>query len=394
MASPPPRPIFFYKKNLRFLKEIPELLEIECSACSYIMLDTCRPHFLSCCNYNVCDICKSRSPNVCPRLSCRKNCQYVENNRLLQMINSLRIHCPNKAEGCTWKGQLKDLSAHCERDCQCQVVQCCHDRCQFRRQRRYMKNHEDKECRERPYKCQYCTHSSTFAFVTEVHYEICKQFPIPCVNKCQSDLRIPRCEHNEHLATCPLQPVPCEYSWAGCRHIPSRKDVQAHIQNNLLEHMELVAHAHKSSQEKMRRDFEELKEKYKYRRLEIECKKFEEDYPILNLTEGGISLDKGRKVFFFNERNGCKMAAKFANMVSIHKKLDRRSNSPFCIEVFVYEEGSQKRSPAFNQIKYKIGDRERNASLKNGRSKEKECQRLHCCFDWNGHDEIKIIQLY
>ena len=72
MASHPPRPIFFYKKNLRFLKEIPELLEIKCSACSCIMLDTCRPHFLSCCNFDVCGICKSRSPNVCPRLSCRK----------------------------------------------------------------------------------------------------------------------------------------------------------------------------------------------------------------------------------------------------------------------------------------------------------------------------------
>uniref|UniRef100_A0A1X7T401 TRAF-type domain-containing protein n=1 Tax=Amphimedon queenslandica TaxID=400682 RepID=A0A1X7T401_AMPQE len=53
------------------------------------------------------------------------------------------------------------------------------------------------------------------------------QYPVTCPNKCVST-KMPRGSLTAHINECPLEPVDCVFSWAGCNDKPLRKDVHVH----------------------------------------------------------------------------------------------------------------------------------------------------------------------
>ena len=261
----------FSKDELSFVKEVPEQIEIECPVCLNILTD---PHIVSCCGHNFCGSCIERvkaSDGSCPMCKDEEYQSFID-KKCSRIINGLEVYCSNKEKGCQWKGELKNTSTHLnkekrEGECQYEEVKCQYKKCLERKQRRYLKDHEDRECLQRLVLCQYCREEGTFLSITKDHYEECRQYPVTCPNKCSST-NMPRGSLTAHINECPLEPVDCVFSWAGCNDKPLRKDVHEHTADT--KHMPLLAVACgqlkkeneeiKEENEKIKKENEEIKE--------------------------------------------------------------------------------------------------------------------------------------
>ena len=232
----------FSKDELSFVKELPEYLQIECPVCLGILTD---PHIVSCCGHNFCGSCIERvkaSNGSCPVCNEEEYQSFID-KKCSRIINRLEVYCSNKEKGCQWKGELKNMSTHLNKEkrrgeCQYEEVKCRYEKCQERRQRRYVRDHENQECPQRLVLCQYCSSKGTFLSITKDHYEECRQYPVTCPNKCVSTT-MPRYSLTAHINECPLEPVDCVFSWAGCNDKPLRKDVHVHTADT--KHMTLLA---------------------------------------------------------------------------------------------------------------------------------------------------------
>ncbi|XP_011404258.2 PREDICTED: TNF receptor-associated factor 5-like isoform X2 [Amphimedon queenslandica] len=233
----------FSKDELSFVKELPEHVDIECPVCLNILTD---PHQVSCCGRNFCGYCIERikaSNGACP--ICKQvEYRFFPDKKCLRIINGLQVHCTNKSKGCEWRVELRSLSIHLnhgkrEGECLYEEVQCQHVLCSKKEGRCYLKNHEQNECPQRPYQCQFCKVEGAYFFITEDHSTNCSSYPVPCPNTCTSS-HMSRQRLNSHIAVhCPLQPVNCAFSWAGCNEKPLRKDMEAHTSD--AKHMTLLA---------------------------------------------------------------------------------------------------------------------------------------------------------
>ena len=241
----------YTKADLSFVKEPPEVISIECPICLQIML---KDISLTSCGHHFCTSCIERIHGPCPE--CRTTpYQIFPDADRQRYIRGLQVYCSNKKDGCTWKGELKNLSGHInkgkrEGDCQFQVVECRYWNgltrwgCAVKMKRADLANHEEKECKVRPYTCQYCGYEGTYGYITIFHYDDCPRYPVTCPNKCDPKKTMPREEVDAHIKNdCPLEPVACELCWAGCTARPQRKDIEQHITRNQIQHLTLMAKA-------------------------------------------------------------------------------------------------------------------------------------------------------
>ena len=278
----------FSKEALSFVEDLPKHVEIKCPVCLGILTD---PHLVSCCGHNFCGSCIERvkaSNGSCPMCK-EKEYRSMVNKERIRIINGLEVYCCNNKKGCQWKGELKNISIHLnkekrEGECQYEEVKCRYEKCQERKQRRYLKEHEDKECPQRPFQCQYCRSKGTFLSITKNHYEECSQYPVTCPNKCVST-NMPRGSLTAHVnRECPLEPVDCVFSWAGCNDKPLRKDVHVHTADT--KHMTLLAVACgqlKKENEQIKKENEKIKVlEEENKKLTKEVVKLEKDVEIMN----------------------------------------------------------------------------------------------------------------
>ena len=233
----------FSKEELSFVEEIPKQIEIECPVCLSILAD---PHMVSCCGHNFCEDCIERvkaSNGPCPMCK-ERYFQAMVNKGHLRIINGLQVYCNNKEKGCKWKGELKDLSTHLNRggregECQYEVVKCRYEKCKEKNQRQHLNQHEIYQCYERVVICKYCKTKGTYRSITEDHFKECLQYPVSCPNQCTLT-QMPRGSVTDHVnKECPLQPVDCVFSWAGCKERPLRKDTELHTTDT--KHMMILA---------------------------------------------------------------------------------------------------------------------------------------------------------
>ena len=232
----------FSKEQLSFVEEIPKQIDIECPICLNILRD---PHQVTCCGHNFCESCIKKvkaSNGACPMCKEKKYQSFADKN-CIRIINGLQVYCLNQKEGCQWKGELKYLSTHTnqgKREGQClyQEVKCRYKECGSKGQRQYIGYHEQRRCPQRPFKCEHCNTKGSYRFITEKHYFNCSKYPVPCPNECTSTL-ISRDNVPAHLTHCPLQPVDCVFSWAGCKERPLRKDIELHTTDT--KHMMILA---------------------------------------------------------------------------------------------------------------------------------------------------------
>ena len=106
------------------------------------------------------------------------------------------------------------------------------------------------------------------------HYNDCADYPIHCPNNCTLNT-MPRHVLSAHINhQCPLEPVDCVFSWAGCNDKPLRKDVHVHTADT--KHMTLLdAACGQLNKENKQIKKENLKIKVEVQRLEMENQKME-----------------------------------------------------------------------------------------------------------------------
>ena len=115
------------------------------------------------------------------------------------------VHCPNKAGGCEWKGEVGGVKQH------------------------------EEACPKHPWKCRYCDYASTLDAEMD-HVMNCTHYPTTCPNQCDVGT-IPQCQIEEHLATCLLEVVPCEFSDTGCNVKTTRLDLKRHMDEFQQQHL-------------------------------------------------------------------------------------------------------------------------------------------------------------
>lgn len=246
--------------------ERPKELQTECPICLHVLRE---PFQATCCGYIYCRSCIERvrlASKPCPTCN-STDFNIFPDKRLHKSLYSFKVWCSKRNKGCNWSGELRDLPAHLNDDptalarqshalrrIGCDFVQVKCTMCDALVQRGSVTSHEAKTCPFRPYMCEFCGEfESTYTEVTETHQPQCPCFPAPCPNECGETVL--RRDMDDHLQnTCKLRPpdkVPCEFSFAGCSEMVSPEKMQDHLEENLRDHLSLVATSHLSLRERL-----------------------------------------------------------------------------------------------------------------------------------------------
>ena len=233
-----------------FIDDVPE--HLICGLCKHAANG---PSITTCCGELFCQACIASAleeKQPCP--SCKKpTFSTFFNLKFEKSIKNLRVHCMMKDRGCHWTGQLEQLDAHLEvetGDCEYVDIEC-PEKCGQQVQKRQLAAHIANECPERDFVCQYCGFKATYAIISNKHWPECQNYPVPCPNECN----IGAVERNileDHLNTCPLQVVECDFSYAGCNKKLQRQDMEKHVEESTREHLALMA----AASVRMGREFE------------------------------------------------------------------------------------------------------------------------------------------
>ena len=199
-----------------------------CLVCQKVLRD---PVLTGCCGQHYCDSCIQEWDRVnydkkCPH--CRKvNYSNLINKPLQREINSLKIYCINRSQGCRWSDKLTVLPRHLESEkdgCGYVEVECVL-RCRENIKRGQLTKHLHHECPHRPYECGYCGKEDTYTKITgeermtqqkvkipeeKGHYAECQEYTKKCPNpRCGKIMK--RKEISEHRKQCPGEPVECTF---------------------------------------------------------------------------------------------------------------------------------------------------------------------------------------
>ena len=88
---------------------------LQCPVCLLTFRD---PHLLSCCGHKGCALCIDRikaADQPCPL--CQQPFTSLLDKQLQRKVMALRVFCSKKSAGCRWAGELRDLEAYSQRDC-------------------------------------------------------------------------------------------------------------------------------------------------------------------------------------------------------------------------------------------------------------------------------------
>lgn len=231
-----------------FVEQPPQSLE--CSICLHVYRN---PLLLSCCGNHFCEDCITtvmKEGKCCP-LCNQPNFSVLLDRGLQRRVNELRVSCPNKDRGCPWEGELGKMREHLTggaaegesslvRCCKFEVMECSQG-CAERYQRRFMTEHQKNTCPCRPYVCTYCEYESIYEDVRTQHWPVCPNYPVKCPNKCSSKT-LHRRELEKHVENeCPLEKIECEFGYAGCKALVPRKEMAAHVEGSLSQHLSLLS---------------------------------------------------------------------------------------------------------------------------------------------------------
>ena len=258
-----------------FVGPVPE--ELLCKSCKLVAR---QPRIVDCCGEHFCQACidpvlKHKKP--CP------SCGEADSTALfikkyLKKILALQVHCTMKQKGCEWVGQLEQLDAHLDTDCQYVDVEC-PSKCDQKVQKRNLATHLEMDCHKREFMCPYCTYKATFEIVSDVHWLECLLFPLKCPNRCGVT-----CERefiDDHMQICSLEEVECEVSFAGCKEKFLREDQDEHMKRNVERHLKLTATATLRIKQELQEKDSEMKQELKKLKQNLE----EKDQQIRELQE-------------------------------------------------------------------------------------------------------------
>ena len=246
--KPKPRPAAKKKQvgfDCEFIERKP--FQPDCPVCLLVLR---QPHQVTCCGYGFCRVCIEQiqiGKKSCPTCN-QKEFTVFPDLRLQRSLYAFHVWCSHKTEGCEWSGELSQLEKHLNESpkldeqlvgCQFAEVECHH--CCELFQRRYVTAHQIEKCIRRPFSCDYCgNYGADFEDVTTKHWPVCGFCCVPCPNECGV---YPERQNLQHHVSkdCPLTVVNCDFYYAGCEVQLPRKSIPAHLAENLMPHVSLMA---------------------------------------------------------------------------------------------------------------------------------------------------------
>ncbi|XP_057295135.1 TNF receptor-associated factor 4-like isoform X2 [Hydractinia symbiolongicarpus] len=194
------------------------------------------------CDHRVCSSCFHEFLRVEPRcpvdqVPINKEKASLD-HELNEKIMSLGAKCNNAEWGCKWEGLVKESQPHSEK-CEFTDILCVND-CGAKFQRRFLQKHLDKDCPKKLISCAFCD-ERFYREEKKTHLEDCLKVPLPCPNKCDKKLTIPRDELDNHIETaCPRTKIVCQFEEIGCPHRCSREKLSRHYKAGIIEHVRLL----------------------------------------------------------------------------------------------------------------------------------------------------------
>ena len=245
--KPKPSPAAKVGFDCEFVERPPKAVQADCPVCLLVLRE---PHQVTCCGYAFCRVCIERiqtDKKSCPTCNL-KDFTVFPDLRLQRSLYEFCVWCSHKTEGCEWSGELSQLEKHLNESPKLheQLVGCqftdveCHHCCELF-QRRYVTNHQIRQCIRRPFSCDYCgNYGADFEDVTTKHWPVCGSRPVPCPNEC--GVYPERQNLEQHTSKdCFLTVVNCDFLYAGCEVQLPRKDVPTHLAENVVPHMSQLA---------------------------------------------------------------------------------------------------------------------------------------------------------
>ena len=246
----------------QFVEKPPENMQYECPVCQLVLRE---PYVVDCCGQNFCRACIKRiqaDEKPCP--TCKQSgFLAISDQKHQRSLYPLHVQCSHEKEGCQWTGQLGELDKHLKENPKpdeqllgCEYAKICCVHCSELFLRPSIATHQNEECPQRPFSCIFCrSYKSSHEDVVNSHWHVCDCYPVSCPNQCGVEPERQNLEH--HVSSeCPLTVVNCDFRYAGCEVKLHRKDMPAHVTDNLVVHMSLLAiHSQKTVKENV-----ELKE--------------------------------------------------------------------------------------------------------------------------------------
>ena len=202
-----------------------------CPVTFELLIDPVQTNF--CCGNAVAEQLQAEG-KPCP--ICKKSPLKTTDDRFFKRkVMELKVYCKNKSAGCEWQWELGELDSHLNLGSlkgQCDFAEVeCPLKCGQILQRRNVDEHKYNDCAKRPFSCKYCNFELTYKNVVNDHWPKCQRFPEVCPNKCSTDTIERRFLQHHLQEKCPLQEIPCKFSFAGCQATVNRKSMQKHLDN-------------------------------------------------------------------------------------------------------------------------------------------------------------------
>ena len=238
MGSPMPN---FLKAKLKVIFVYPLEKKYECPSCDEVLR---YPVLFEECGHRVCSHCfeseiKRADNRRCPVDRGKIDVDSARIDKAFnQEIIALEVKCSNHEWGCKWEGEYQQILEHLE-NCEYGDILCVND-CGAKFQKRFLQKHLDKDCPKKIIACSYCDERHLREDKKE-HIQECSKIPLPCPNKCDKTLSIPRDELDKHIEeNCPKTKINCDYESIGCDHRCSREKLPKHYKSDIINHVKLI----------------------------------------------------------------------------------------------------------------------------------------------------------
>ncbi|KAH0556911.1 hypothetical protein GP486_005300 [Trichoglossum hirsutum] len=141
-------------------------------------------------------------------------------NAILNMVDELRVKCPNNAAGCNVETARCDVQRHVNKDCGYMKVPCPSEACGLKIRRKDL----EARCLHEVVTCDACE-TDMMEVDLKAHRAICPKLSLACPH-CAAEIL--RCHLYNHVSECPEASVTCAGASLGCSYGSKRRQMQAH----------------------------------------------------------------------------------------------------------------------------------------------------------------------
>ena len=184
-----------------------------------------------------------------------------------EAVANLVILCPLRSRGCEWEGRISASETHLD-TCQYLSLEC-PMLCGRVFRRADIESHVSVECPLREIKCEHCSQSLVQIEMC-LHMSECPMLPVSCSSGCGDTVR--RGDMESHGETCPNSLLSCRYLLFGCDLQVMRRDMETHLSEYRLQHMEMLTH---SGMQDLRKELDRVNEENTHLSEELNATKQE-----------------------------------------------------------------------------------------------------------------------